>query len=150
MGNGAGGLELRAQLITLATLVVLLAAAARLPIAMIALAVLVTYALRAALLCRALYLVIGASLRTLAATMVPGAVATATAFVAGWALQIACGDGVAFLRDGVALAGFLAAYALAMGAFGAWSRDGAFRQNFHWLVELASRKLPLRKNPRHG
>jgi O-antigen/teichoic acid export membrane protein len=132
-GTGKVNLELRVQLLTLVVLGGLLVACAGLPIAAIALAVLAAYALRAALLCRALYGVLGASRRALLRVMAPGAAATA----------LALADAPPLAAQGAALAGFALSWLLLVRSFAAPVRDEAFRGHWGWLAGGLAARLPL-------
>ena len=142
-GTGKVNLELRVQLLTLVVLGGLLVACAGLPIAVIALAVLAAYALRAALLCRALYGVLGAPWRALVRVMAPGAAATALALAVGHGLLHALAGAPPLAAQGAALAGFALSWLLLVRSFAAPVRDEAFRGHWGWLAGGLAARLPL-------
>jgi O-antigen/teichoic acid export membrane protein len=141
-GTGRVGLELRVQLATLVVLGGLLAACAGLPIAVIALAVLAAYALRAVLMCAALYGVLGASPRALLRVVAPGIAATAVALLVGHGVRLALAGAPALAAQAAALAGFVLAWLLLVGRFAAPLRDEAFRGHWGWLAGGIAARLP--------
>jgi O-antigen/teichoic acid export membrane protein len=141
-GTGKVHLELRVQGLTLVVLAALLAACAGLPIVAIALVVLAAYALRAALLCAALYGVLGASPRALWRVMAPGAAATALALAIGHGVRLALADAPALAAQASALAAFVLSWLLLVGRFAAPLRDESFRGHWGWLAAGIGGRLP--------
>jgi O-antigen/teichoic acid export membrane protein len=141
-GTGRVHLELRVQVITLFALAVLLAACAGLPIVVIAFVVLAAYALRAALLCRALYEVLGASPVALVRVALPGVAATVLALAVGHALRVALSDAPLLAAQGAALGAFALTWILLVRGFAMPVRDEAFRGHWGWLAGGLAARLP--------